>query len=57
MKKQMKKIYKENPHFDKNELIARSGDPIISQCHPLKYFGAISEKMDYQLANYVKKEC
>ena len=52
--KQMKQIKKENPQLSKNEIIsAFRGDPVISKLHPLRYFGAISEKIDDQLKTYI----
>ena len=55
-KKAMKKILNENPTISKNKLKMLSGDPVIAKCHPLKYFGAISEIMDDKLSHYLKHD-
>jgi hypothetical protein len=48
-KKQMKRIQRDNPTITKDRLKLMAGDPLISKLHPLKYFGAISEKIDDKL--------
>lgn len=52
----MKKLHKESPLLNKQQLIKQSGDPVMSKYHPLKYFGAISEKMNQQLDQYLKND-
>ena len=55
--KQMKRINKEKPQLSKNEIMKSfRGDPVISKMHPLRYFGAISEKIDDQLKTYIENE-
>jgi DNA-directed RNA polymerase I subunit RPA1 len=56
-RKQAKALKKLNPEISNTEALHRSGDPIISKFHPLKYFGAISEKMSNGIDKYVKDQC
>jgi DNA-directed RNA polymerase I subunit RPA1 len=52
-----KKIKRDNPHIPSHDIIkANKGDPTISLHHPMRYFGAISEKMDDLLKNYIEKD-
>jgi DNA-directed RNA polymerase I subunit RPA1 len=56
-KKQMKKVRSENPAISKAELYKNHrGDPAISKFNPLRYFGAISEKIEDQLKHYIEKD-
>lgn len=46
-RKNMKRVKKENPHLSREDIYKNHrGDPAISLYHPLRYFGAISEKID-----------
>ena len=54
LKRSMKSIQQENPHFSKNKIKMLSGDPLLAKYHPLKYFGSISEKMEEKLDHYLK---
>lgn len=57
VRKAMKRIQKENPALTKTEIIKNHrGDPSISKYHPLRYFGAISEKIDDQLKTYIEND-
>jgi len=54
----IKKSHKQYPHLPKEILYKKfAADPVIAELHPLKYFGAISEKMEDRLKSYLKKEC
>lgn len=55
-KKVLKKMKRENPSISNNELKKNKGDPVMSKYHPLKYFGAISEKMDQKLKSYLEND-
>ena len=53
----MKQVRSENPAISKPELYKNHrGDPAISKFNPLIYFGAISEKIEDQLKNYIEKD-
>lgn len=47
---------KDNPSITNHELKKYRGDPVIANHHPLKYFGAISEKMDHKLKSYLEND-
>ena len=55
-RKKLKKLKKENPMISKQDYLKVLGDPAISKFHPLKHFGAISEKMDKLLKDYIKTD-
>lgn len=56
-RKLMKKVKKDNPTMSTAEIYRNHrGDPVNSKYHPLKYFGAISEKLDDQLKHYIENE-
>jgi hypothetical protein len=56
VKKNLKKIKRENPGIKKRELMRSKGEPAISLYHPLRYFGSISEKMEEKLKEYIENE-
>ena len=52
-----KQIKKANPTFSNREAIKASSDPAINLYHPLKYFGSIAEKTNFNLEKYMKEDC
>jgi hypothetical protein len=50
-------VRKEHPTMSKAEIYKNHrGDPTLSQYHPLRYFGSISEKIEDQLKSYIEKD-
>jgi hypothetical protein len=55
--KRLKQVARDQPHLTKQDIFKHHrGDPVISKFHPLRHFGAISEKIDDQLKSYIEKE-
>lgn len=40
-----KVLKKENPDISSHEALERTSEPLLSQFHPKKYFGAVSDKI------------
>lgn len=55
-RKDVKRLMKKNPKISEYDALNCVSDPILQRLNPQKYFGAISERMESLISNYIKSD-